>query len=181
MLAVCFGDSNTYGYDPRDVFGESYPETWAELLEKRTKWYVRNEGENGREIPSRPMQFSKDIDLLIILLGTNDLLQSRSAKDVASKMERFVASLEMVRSKILLVTPLPLVRGAWVASEDMIQESEKLAKYYREIAAKLGIHFADSAEWKIPLAFDGVHFTEEGHHTFARELFAYLEKEGLIE
>ena len=27
--------------------------------------------------------------------------------------------------------------------------------------------FADAGEWDIPLAFDGVHFTEEGHRRFA--------------
>lgn len=181
MLTVCYGDSNTYGYDPRDVLGEPYLLAWPELLAKKTGWTVHNEGENGREIPSCPMQFSKDIDLLIILLGTNDLLQARSAKDVAVKMEGFVATLKKHQREILLISPPPLVRGAWVASDDMIRESEELTKYYREIAARMGIHFADSAEWQIPLAFDGVHFTEEGHRVFACELYTYLEKEGLVE
>lgn len=32
------------------------------------------------------------------------------------------------------------------------------------------IPFADTRDWNIELAFDGVHFTAEGHHTFARSI-----------
>lgn len=49
---VCFGDSNTYGYDPRSYLGGRYPESvrWTGLL-KATGWEVWNEGEKGRSIP----------------------------------------------------------------------------------------------------------------------------------
>ena len=49
---LCFGDSNTYGYDPRSYIGERYPESvrWTALL-NATGWVVTNEGKNGRCIP----------------------------------------------------------------------------------------------------------------------------------
>ena len=34
----------------------------------------------------------------------------------------------------------------------------------------LGIRFADAGKWDIPLAYDGVHFTEKGHRAFAAGL-----------
>ena len=40
-----------------------------------------------------------------------------------------------------------------------------------------GIGFVDAGAWKIPLAFDGVHFTENGHRIFAENLYKYLIKE----
>lgn len=51
---LCYGDSNTYGYDPRFYFGGQYPENvrWTVLLE-RHGWQVFNRGENGRSIPQR--------------------------------------------------------------------------------------------------------------------------------
>lgn len=37
---MCFGDSNTYGYDPRGYFGDRYgaEDRWPDLLAKQTGW-----------------------------------------------------------------------------------------------------------------------------------------------
>ena len=53
MNVICFGDSNTYGYDPRSYFGGRYEkeDRWVDLLAAQTGWTVRNCGANGREIP----------------------------------------------------------------------------------------------------------------------------------
>ena len=53
MRVLCFGDSNTYGYDPRGFFGDRYDaeDRWVDLLAKQTGWDVINLGANGREIP----------------------------------------------------------------------------------------------------------------------------------
>ena len=74
---ICFGDSNTYGYDPRSYLGGRYgPDSrWVDLLAARTGWDVRNQGQNGRTIPGGPVPFPADTDLLTVMLGTNDLLQ----------------------------------------------------------------------------------------------------------
>ena len=47
------------------------------------------------------------------------------------------------------------------------------AKYmgeYKLLTEKLNIPFVDTRHWNIELAFDGVHFTEAGHHAFAEKL-----------
>ena len=49
----CFGDSNTYGYDPRGFFGGRYDAPWPELLEEKTGFEVINDGRNGRMMPVR--------------------------------------------------------------------------------------------------------------------------------
>ena len=82
---LCFGDSNTYGYDPRGAFGGRYPASgrWPELLAAAGLGEVVNAGQNGREIPhsARALQSLDGLlragplpDLLIVMLGTNDLL-----------------------------------------------------------------------------------------------------------
>ena len=45
---VCFGDSNTYGYDARSFFGERLPENerWPEILGALSGWEIINEGVN---------------------------------------------------------------------------------------------------------------------------------------
>ena len=76
---------------------------------------------------------------------------------------------------ILLVGPPPMVRGAWVPDDGLVKESKAMARRYEALAAQRGIRFADAGEWDIDLAYDGVHFTEEGHVRFAEGLTSCLE------
>ena len=52
MNVICFGDSNTYGYDPRSYLGGRYDtdSRWVDILAAKTGWTVCNMGENGREL-----------------------------------------------------------------------------------------------------------------------------------
>lgn len=176
MNVICFGDSNTYGYDPRSYLGDRYdPDSrWVDILATKTGWTVRNLGENGREIPTSPPDFPADTDLLIVMLGTNDLLQGRSPEQAVDSLERFLSGISLDRSKILLITPPPVKRGAWVPNQQLIDDSRTFAQLCQTLAEHLGIRFADAGKWDIPLAYDGVHFTEQGHKTFAAELLEEL-------
>ena len=50
---LCFGDSNTYGYDPRGFFSDRYGDMdrWVDLFAKQTGHEWINAGVNGRKIP----------------------------------------------------------------------------------------------------------------------------------
>lgn len=176
MKIICFGDSNTYGYDPRGYLGGQYDAPWPKILSEKTGWNVINDGMNGREIPKTAVSFPTDTDILIIMLGTNDLLQFWTPESACEKMERFLESLALNRDKILLIAPPPMRFGEWVLDQELIDDSVTLTKYYKALAERLGIRFVDAGEWNIPLAHDGVHLTEEGHSTFAMGLIEYLHK-----
>ncbi len=169
---ICYGDSNTFGYDPRGFFGGRYDEPWPELL----PWNVKNQGENGREIPRYPVSFPADTDLLILMLGTNDLLQGNSVEVVTDRMERFLTSIPLDKSQILLIAPPPMKLGEWVPTQDLIESSKALARNYQALADRLGVRFADAGAWNVSLAFDGVHFTQEGHRAFAAGLIDLITK-----
>lgn len=177
MRILCFGDSNTYGYDPRDYCGDRYPaeDRWVDILAAQTGWESINAGANGREIPRSPYALQllsqhASADIFLVMLGTNDLLQGASALEAAVQMEAFLNQLLPHCSNILLVAPPPMKRGAWVPSDALVTESIRLAEGYQALAQKLHIPFADTRGWNIELTFDGVHFTEEGHHVFARQI-----------
>ena len=57
MNIICFGDSNTYGYDPRSWLGGRYDagSRWVDILASETGWTIRNMGVNGREIPPQKL------------------------------------------------------------------------------------------------------------------------------
>ena len=178
---LCFGDSNTYGYDPRGFFGDRYgvEDRWGNLLAKQTGHEVINAGANGREIPHNPYAIRllaehAPVDIFLVMLGTNDLLQGASAKEATIRMETFLNPLLPHSKQILLVAPPPMKRGAWVTTDELVSESNYLAEEYQLLAEKLNIPFVDTRNWDIDLTFDGVHFTEEGHHTFANHLLEVI-------
>ena len=183
MRILCFGDSNTYGYDPRGFLGDRYEagDRWVDLLAEKTGHECIGAGVNGRVIPRgdravRVMDDEKDADLLLVMLGTNDLLQGASAEEAAARMEAFLSRLSR---KCLLVCPPPMQRGAWVPSDELVRESIRLGEKYLALDQKRNIPVIDTRSWNIPLAFDGVHFTEEGHRIFAKNLQTELERVNL--
>ena len=176
MNIICFGDSNTYGYDPRGYFGGRYDadSRWVDILAEETGWTVRNMGQNGREIPSTAPNFPADTDLLIVMLGTNDLLQGRRPEQAAVSLKRFLSGISLDRSKIFLIAPPPMKQGTWVLDQQFIDDSRTFARLCQTLAEQLGIRFADAGKWDFPLAYDGVHFTEQGHKAFAAGLLEEL-------
>ena len=173
MKVICYGDSNTWGYDPRSWLGDRYDagSRWVDILAGKTGWEVCNRGLNGRSIPREAVTFPADTDLLVVMLGTNDLLEGASPDAAARRMEQFLAGVNLGRDKLLLVAPPPVEPGAWVQEESLPAASAQLARSYRELAARLGIRFADAGAWGVTLAYDGVHFTPEGHRAFAAGLY----------
>lgn len=190
----CFGDSNTYGYDARSMFGERLPEDqrWPEILQKLSGCQVINEGMNGREIPQTPWFLARfdgrllecgPVDLVIIMLGSNDLLNTYrpDIQEIGARMEAFIVHVlehpEVAGQgeKILLMAPPPTDVGR-VREEDACydRESERFGACYEKIAIRHGLQFADSGKWEIPLAHDGVHLTPDGHVRFAEKLWGLL-------
>ena len=176
MNVICFGDSNTYGYDPRAYFGGRYDTDcrWVDILAAETGWTVCNMGQNGREIPSSAPSFLADTDLLIVMLGTNDLLQGRSPEQAAERLERFLSGISLKQDKILLIAPPPVTLGEWVPSPQLIDDSHAFAQLCQALTERMGIRFADAGKWDISLTYDGVHFTEQGHKAFAAGLLEEL-------
>ena len=100
MRILCFGDSNTYGYDPCSFLGGRYSaeHRWVDILARISGWEVLNAGENGREIPKRKGELRRfnqmfqeyQPDLLVVILGGNDLLQGASPGEASAHMEAFL-------------------------------------------------------------------------------------------
>lgn len=182
---LCFGDSNTYGFDPRDWLDCRYPAPvrWTNRLEVSAGWQVLNYGENGREIPHSQwairqlddlLERERPIDCLLIMLGTNDILNSYrpSAPEVTARMQQVLQHITEKEAglPVLLVAPVPvrtMDTGKNLASAE-------LCTGYEQAARKFAIPFADAGQWDVSLAFDGVHFSEEGHAIFAKEIETIL-------
>ena len=185
---VCFGDSNTHGYcaDPSDCadggdrFNED--ERWTCLLQKALgqDYLVIEEGLSGRTtVFPDPLQESmsgldaiysclmshEPVDLLIIMLGTNDAKErfAANAACIGFGMERLVAKAKTVEAwrggkpNILVICPPHIGEGMYEnpcggpMGAGCPEKSRELAKYYREVAERNGCGFLvhlDEAAWQ---------------------------------
>lgn len=176
---LCYGDSNTYGYDPQSCLGGRYPESvrWTALLQSQG-WNIFNAGQNGRSIPRNAWEIEslaqiihrQQPDIITVMLGSNDLLQDPglSAAGCGERIEGFLAALlkQTLSGQLLLIAPPPMAPGAWVDDPKIVETSQRLGARYQGLAQKLGIAFADANDWNVELTFDGVHFSEQGHRAF---------------
>lgn len=142
---------------------------------------VVNRGVNGMTIPLSysagiSMIRREDPDLVIVMLGTNDILMDNDCYETADRMDDYIRAIKNEARQILLIAPPLLQLGEWVPGEALIEESRCLGDLYRETAAENGILFANAGEWDIELTFDGVHFSPEGHAVFAEKLKEVLEE-----
>ena len=111
---LCYGDSNTYGYLPAGN-GRRYSEgvRWPSLLQKLLgdEYTVIEEGLCGRTTDAEPagvpwkngesylcaaLSTHRPIDMVIFMLGTNDLKRkfSYSSMDVAGEMQIFLEKVQ---------------------------------------------------------------------------------------
>ncbi|MBQ6076343.1 MAG: lipase [Lachnospiraceae bacterium] len=177
---ACLGDSNTFGYDPQSLWGDRYAKEirWTGRLEA-AGFRVHNFGMNGLGL-SRTSVFpvlvheAADVspDLVTVMLGTNDLLMGISAKETVRLMKGLLSLLleRFEVGQVLLIAPPVLRPGTWVQGEGVIRESERLREEYRRLAEEKEICYVDVGAWDVPLAYDGVHFTEKGHRSFAEKI-----------
>lgn len=188
MKLLCYGDSNTYGYDPRGPIPGRYDacDRWCDLLAQSTGWTVLNEGENGRIVPEPAWNYTDlrrafaayaPVDAVCIMLGTNDVLIS-SRMDITPIVKRMEALLDFLDdrwpdTKVVVLTPPPIDIPEF---PEAYEKLEHLIDAYEKLASEREIGFIPNHSWQIPLAFDGAHFSRRGHHVFAAHLAEELKK-----
>ncbi len=200
---VCLGDSNTHGYcaDPRDCaeggnrFSEG--ERWTCLLQQALgeKYLVLEEGLSGRTtVFTDPLHEAMDalsvafpilmshepVDLLIIMLGTNDTKERfcANAPAIAAGMERLIRKCRSVECwgakgpDILVICPPPLGEGFHdeVMGKGCVEKSLALPPYLKAVAERNGAHWLDAGEICAFNPVDFTHLTREGHRALAQRL-----------
>lgn len=193
---LCFGDSNTWGYIPAS--GKRYPVgvRWTSLLQEKlgNDFEIIEEGLNTRttdvDDPKhigkngltyfRPCLETHDpIDLIILMLGTNDMKErfNRTPERIAEGVETFLLSIkefveeeETQMPKIVVVSP-PLideeVEGVKEKYLGAGEKSKHLALLYEVIAKKYDCGFVDIAKLVSPSKKDGYHLESEDHKKIA--------------
>lgn len=201
---VCFGDSNTHGYRA-DTDGRFDEDTrWCSLLQRKLgdDYLVIEEGLSGRTTCfSDPiheglsgldyiypcLMSHEPVDLLIIMLGTNDTKErfGSSAACIALGLKRLVAKAIATTDcwkngvpNIAVVTPQNIGKAyehsnvASTMGRGCAEKSEGLAQEYEKIADLMGCHYLDANQVITvgPNEIDFMHLTAEGHRQLAEAL-----------
>lgn len=195
---LCFGDSLTWGWNPenRDRFsrrerwtgilgsllGEMY-EIVAEGLNGRTTGFDDPiEGDkNGKKHLPMLLETHRPLDLVIIMLGTNDLkrrfnLHPAEIAQSAAELVRVVQQSRTGRNgnapAVLLVAPPPIgpLSAEMAIFEGGEEKSKMLGYYYHLWARLLGCHFFDAQEVVVTSPLDGIHWDRENNRAFAEAL-----------
>lgn len=178
MKVLCYGDSNTYGFDPRGIFADRYDENWCDLLAQKTDWEVINGGSNGRSLPGSTrwidsyLRKYEGIDRVLIMMGTNDILQERPTTRIVKDMDTLLEHLQTAwpEVEVVLLSPPPI--AIWGESFD--DQLAEVIEGYQWLVEKWKIKFVDTTKWGLSMAFDGVHLSEAGHRMFAEKLYRLI-------
>jgi lysophospholipase L1-like esterase len=137
------------------------------------------EWRNGREALPMLLESHSPLDVLILMLGTNDL-KLRFDKDPFTIAEGMGSLVRLSQNssfrpkQILVVSPPPLSDTAhpWNSRTfaGTMTTSKKLAEQYEVIANALGCHFFDSGSIVSANGEDGVHLDRQGHQRLAEAL-----------
>ncbi len=203
---VCLGDSNTHGYcadlndneDRTNRFNEN--ERWTMVLQKELgdDYLILEEGLSGRTTVFKdplhegmdafsciyPILMSHEtVDLLIIMLGTNDTKERFNASShvISLGLDRLIKKAKTVdcwggkEPKILIVCP-PHIKDEFqdiLAEEymgpDCVKKSKELSKFYQQIAKQNNCLFFDAKECEFN-SLDCMHLTKRGHNKLATSL-----------
>ncbi len=198
---LCFGDSNTWGARPltsmdditrygpdvrwgsvlRTTLGEGYWVVEEGLNGRTTVWPDPVEGEykSGKSYLPACLESHAPLDLVAILLGTNDLKHrfGLSAWDIAASagvLVRIVQSSPFgsngTAPRVLLICPPPVAKLTLFA--DMFagatEKSQHMARCYSAIAAEYQCDFLDAGQYIVSSDIDGIHLDPDQQQKLGR-------------
>ena len=189
---LCYGDSNTHGTMPMPDLGSmgryDRQTRWpGQLAARLPDWQVIEEGlpgrttvhddpiegahRNGLAVLPAILESHRPIDVVILMLGTNDLKQrfSVNALDIALSLEKLVLAIrgsgcgpDGAAPGVILVAPPPIleVQDLGVMFVGGEAKSQKLGARIAALARALEVPFVDAGALIGVSEIDGIHYDE---------------------
>jgi lysophospholipase L1-like esterase len=201
---LCYGDSNTWGWNPITQSRYARHERWTGVLRKElgkgflvieeglngrtTVWDDPIDGyKNGKEYLIPCLESHKPIDLVIIMLGSNDLKMrfSLPACDIAAGagvLVDIVASSDTGPGdnapQLLLIAPPPLAELSEFAEifEGATAKSKMLSQKFRLVAEERECAILDASEVIVSSDVDGVHLDLKEHGKLGKAIAACVQQ-----
>ncbi|MDO5437232.1 MAG: GDSL-type esterase/lipase family protein [bacterium] len=196
---LCFGDSNTYGFNPTDGSRYDKQTRWSGILSELLKddFEIIEAGCNNRNcfaknplgeeligVKAVKKYLKTKPDLVLLALGINDLQKFyRPASEDINKGVRELIDIvqkELPNSKIVLISPSVLKNEvltgffAFQFDEISIQKSKEIAAIYEKAANDMKVYFLNFDKIADVSKEDGLHYTPEGHLKIAQALREFI-------
>ena len=204
-VILCYGDSNTWGYDPLTQERFSPQVRWTGVLARQlgdgyrvieeglsgrtTVWDDPVEGlhKNGKSYLLPCLESHQPIDLILLMLGTNDLKMRFSvpAADIAASVGVLVEVIQKSATgvggaapKVVLIAPPPVGKLSEFAEMFTAAEvkSHKLAEYYQVMATQYDCDFLNAGDFIVSSDIDGIHFEADQHHKLGEAVALRVKK-----
>lgn len=194
---ICFGDSNTFGFNPKNGARYDANTRWAGLLSQilgedfqvkeegcnnRTGFFVNPDGalQSGQKYLPQCFEKHKTADIFVFALGTNDLqkifnLDEKIAEEGLKNVIYFVRKINP-ESKIIIIPPVALDEKvlcgcfSFQFDEKSVESSKWIQKLYEDIAKEENCEIFDINKCASPSYIDGLHYDEESHKIIAEKL-----------
>ena len=204
---LCFGDSNTWGFIPgsdHDRFpydvrwpgvtaaelGNDYHVTECGLSGRTTVWEDATWPDRcGRVHLPSALDTHKPLDLVVIMLGTNDLKHHLgvNATDIASGMETLIGMVKTSNSgpdksapAILIVAPPPVIDEAVEICGPMFLDAKEkslgLDAALSRVAEQQGCAYLNAGAIAVSDPADGLHLSAESHRALGRAIGAKIKE-----
>ncbi len=206
---LCFGDSLTWGYNPETHVRFPEEDRWTTVLQEilGDDYKVIDEGQNGRTIaiddPSEGeknglnyigpcLESQRPLDLVIIMLGSNDCKRkfAFSSMDIAGEMQIFLEKVVTYNHfrcrdqfKILLISPPHIsekIKDSWLGDcfgyERARELSMELSSWYQKLADMYDCLFMDAADYVKASDIDGCHLDAENQKKLGKAVVEFLQK-----
>lgn len=192
---LCYGDSNTYGFIPgrggrynchtrwpgrlQELLGGGYQIIEEGLCGRTTVYEDRTEpGRRGLDQIQNAVEKNSPLDLLIIMLGSNDckVQFGASATEIAEGLRQVMEKAKEGGAgdfRVLLVAPAVMTERIMHSGfgeefdQRSIEVSKELAGVYEALAKKCGCDFLDGTKVTQVSGIDGLHLDAEGHGRLA--------------
>jgi lysophospholipase L1-like esterase len=208
---LCYGDSNTWGAVPLqsleliERFGRT--ERWTGVLQRElgqeyeiiaegcngrtTVWDDPIEGyKNGKEYLIPCLDSHQPLDLVIIMLGTNDLKArfsvmptdiAQSAGVLADIVQRHPVQVSRApQPQVLLIAPPPIQPEFPDFFQDMLaggyEKSLRFSECFRKVADQLNCPFLDAGDIIESSKVDGIHFDQPQHELLGCSVAAVVQQ-----
>ena len=204
LQILCFGDSNTWGFNPANGARHPFGSRWTTLLAHTlgNGYRIIPEGMNGRttvfEDPVEPgrngleyllpcLVSHKPLDAVVIMLGTNDTKERFGLLpvDIALGMKRLVKLVQASdcgpggkAPRVGIIAPAhvnqAIVSGVFTGGP---ARSALLAQEYANVAKELGCAFLDASRCVSCGMPDGIHLDAQGHSTLGAEVARWIQSD----
>ena len=196
---LCYGDSNTFGYNQKTSKRFKEDERWSGILKNNFKNYfeIIEAGLNNRTgftensagveycaIKHFPDFFEnlKDIKLVILSIGINDLqiFYNVCKLTYQNGLKKLISQIKEKGIDVILICPPVLderiLNGYFreFFDKNSIEKSKELPRIYKKIAKEFNCGYFDFNLITKTSDFDGLHYDKEAHRQIAKEFGDYL-------